>query len=117
MLQSGAVVVADNVLKPGAPLYLWRVTHCRDFKTWIVNVLEFAMPAEDWMTVSFYRPDANSHDNDSGDGVPPQQLRKLEHEAESMRIRASSPGAGGADFGTWAEKAMKMWHALAELDL
>lgn len=53
LLRAGAVVVADNVLKPGAPLYLWRTVHGGDFQTEIATLQEFAMPVEDWMSAHF----------------------------------------------------------------
>merc|ERR1719215_1886247 len=39
LLQPRAVIVADNVLKPGAPLFLWRVAKANDrgYKTQIVR--------------------------------------------------------------------------------
>jgi len=76
LLGCGAVVVADNVLKPGAPAYLWHVTRPQSadkqpfwektsnhsapnskrntpYRTSIVQVPEFAMPGvEDWISVS-----------------------------------------------------------------
>ncbi|CAJ1417004.1 unnamed protein product [Effrenium voratum] len=33
LLQPGALVVADNVLKPGAPVFLWRVCKAQDYET------------------------------------------------------------------------------------
>ncbi|CAE8595044.1 unnamed protein product, partial [Polarella glacialis] len=45
LLQGGSVVVADNVLSPGAPLYLWRVaapSGCGDFRTEVVRLREFS---------------------------------------------------------------------------
>ncbi|CAK9028342.1 Catechol O-methyltransferase [Durusdinium trenchii] len=37
---------ADNVLKPGAPRYLWQVCRSGAFDTEVVRVFEFAMPVE-----------------------------------------------------------------------
>eukprot|EP00747_Dinoflagellata_sp_TGD_P125647 gnl/TRDRNA2_/TRDRNA2_174188_c3_seq1.p1 gnl/TRDRNA2_/TRDRNA2_174188_c3~~gnl/TRDRNA2_/TRDRNA2_174188_c3_seq1.p1 ORF type:complete len:492 (+),score=81.51 gnl/TRDRNA2_/TRDRNA2_174188_c3_seq1:267-1742(+) len=113
LLKPGAVVIADNVLKPGAPLYLWRVLRCSDFETRIARIKEFAMPVEDWMTVSEYRPnDAAALAPD-----PPWELRRLELEADRMRMQASRPGAGGASYDDWAAAAARMRRALAEVGL
>eukprot|EP00927_Polykrikos_kofoidii_P060867 TRINITY_DN55772_c0_g1_i1.p1 TRINITY_DN55772_c0_g1~~TRINITY_DN55772_c0_g1_i1.p1 ORF type:complete len:496 (-),score=73.91 TRINITY_DN55772_c0_g1_i1:51-1499(-) len=57
ILLPGAVVIADNVLKPGSPLFLWRLTR-GSYETEIISVKEFAMPSEDWMSVSVLRADA-----------------------------------------------------------
>merc|ERR1711972_106131 len=47
LLQPGAVIVADNVLKPGAPVFLWRLKNSSVYSTHIVRLQEFAMPSED----------------------------------------------------------------------
>ena len=47
LLLPDAIVVADNVLKPGAPLFLWRLAKSGAYNTEIVRVKEFAMQAED----------------------------------------------------------------------
>ena len=47
LLMPGAVVVADNVLKPGSPLFLWRLCKGLAYENQIVRVREFAMPSED----------------------------------------------------------------------
>ena len=49
LLRLGAVVVADNVLKPGSPFFLWRLSKSGAYDTQIVTLQEFAMPSEDWM--------------------------------------------------------------------
>ena len=49
LLRLGAVVVADNVLKPGAPFFLWRLSKSGAYDTQIVTLQEFAMTSEDWM--------------------------------------------------------------------
>ncbi|CAE8708402.1 unnamed protein product [Polarella glacialis] len=58
LLLPGAVVVADNVLKPGSPLFLWRLQNGGAYDNHVARVREFAMPAEDWMSVSVLRPEA-----------------------------------------------------------
>lgn len=55
MLRPGCVVVADNVLKPGAPRWLWRVcAPGTGYISDVVSVREFASAeTEDWMTVTY----------------------------------------------------------------
>merc|ERR1712008_17384 len=38
LLLSGAIIVADNVLKPGAPLFLWRVLTGGSYDTRVLRV-------------------------------------------------------------------------------
>lgn len=111
-LSPGAVVVADNVLKPGAPLFLWRVTH-GSYATEVFTMQEFAMSGvEDWMTVSVYQPDHGK----TAAADPPDQLRVLDWKAERMRARAHQPdhGGSGVGFAEWADFAAEMRQGLAE---
>merc|ERR1719428_2358547 len=55
LLLPDAIVVADNVLKPGAPLFLWRLVKSGAYVTEILQLQEFAMPSEDWMSISARR--------------------------------------------------------------
>ena len=54
LLQAGAAVIADNVLKPGAPLFLWHVVKGAAYKTQVVHLIEFAMPLADWLSLSVW---------------------------------------------------------------
>ena len=52
LLGPGSLVVADNVLQTGAPLYVWHVTRPGAYRTEFVEVAEVGSPLEDWMSVS-----------------------------------------------------------------
>ncbi|CAE6914003.1 unnamed protein product [Symbiodinium sp. CCMP2592] len=105
LLASPAVIVADNVLKPGAPIFLWRVTRDAQFQTEIHPVTEFAMPAKDWMSVSTFRPDG------PGQPVPPvpPELLELDRMADDMRIQAMRCSRS-VPYQDWADFAELMWH-------
>lgn len=113
-LSPGAVVVCDNVLKPGAPLFLWRVCKGGGYDTRIVRVPEFAMPSEDWMSVSIRRPAAEHGDVPAP--VPPQELLELQWEADQMRARATGKAVPGSSvtFVEWASFAERMKCRLAQ---
>lgn len=116
LLQPGAVIIADNVLKPGAPLFLWRSFFgpgC--FRGRVVSVPEFAMPdVEDWIAVVDYAPGAPGPPG-AGPPEPPPAVLELEWEARRMRARAAGPG--GVDFGEWAAFSGWMRRRLAELGI
>lgn len=116
LLLSGAVIIADNVLKPGAPAYLWHMAHGGDYKTHILSVKEFAMPdTEDWMSVSYYHP---LHLDLRIRATPPAVIRRLEWEADQMRRRAQACGTGsGVGFSEWARFAKDMRCSLARLGI
>eukprot|EP00747_Dinoflagellata_sp_TGD_P072321 gnl/TRDRNA2_/TRDRNA2_157431_c2_seq1.p1 gnl/TRDRNA2_/TRDRNA2_157431_c2~~gnl/TRDRNA2_/TRDRNA2_157431_c2_seq1.p1 ORF type:complete len:587 (-),score=52.49 gnl/TRDRNA2_/TRDRNA2_157431_c2_seq1:102-1718(-) len=85
LLVPGAVVVADNVLKPGSPLYLWRVVRSGAYDTEVVTLKEFAMPAEDWMSVSIRKPGTEDMEMPE----PPRELVSLERETDRIRDKAT----------------------------
>uniref|UniRef100_A0A7S4QSZ4 catechol O-methyltransferase n=1 Tax=Alexandrium monilatum TaxID=311494 RepID=A0A7S4QSZ4_9DINO len=119
LLQPGAVVVADNVLKPGAPLFLWRAFFgaAGRFRARAVSVPEFAMPGvEDWMAVLEYGPEgAGSPAPSAPAPEPPPAVLELEWEARRMRQRAAGPG--GVDFDDWAAFSAWMRVRLGELGI
>lgn len=100
LVTSGSVIVADNVLKPGAPLYLWHVlVDSRSYVTQIVQLHEFAAraDADDWMAVSIVRrPNSRTCS-------PPLDLQLLDSECD--RARLSSMGSAGVTAKAWAAYA------------
>lgn len=117
LLKPGAVVMADNVLKPGSPLFLWRLTKSGAYKTDIVRVKEFAMPSEDWMSVSVrneIQDGASDGTTDELEGVvregvvrppePPEELVQMQWESDRIRSKATRAGHG-VSFQEWAAYA------------
>mmetsp|Transcript_35816 Transcript_35816/g.80881 ORF Transcript_35816/g.80881 Transcript_35816/m.80881 type:complete len:260 (+) Transcript_35816:2-781(+) len=85
LLTDPCVVVADNVLKPGAPYHVWRICSMPHYQTDIIDLREFgSAPVEDWMTVSVV------HRGESY-GKPAKELRELidlARESDRFRLRA-----------------------------
>ncbi|CAJ1428059.1 unnamed protein product [Effrenium voratum] len=128
LLLPKAVVVADNVLKPGSPLFLWRLCKGEDYDNYIVRVREFAMPSEDWMSVSVLRQEAAERMQQEAVEVPvlekgkghaprgawpsvPEELMQLQWESDRIRAQATRPSGGSVSFSEWASYAedMKAW--------
>lgn len=125
----GSLVIADNVLKPGAPLFLWRTMKTGTYDSQLLTVGEFAMPSEDWMSVSCLKtltiPRSNRSADNEGlpvDGQPwnspgpaveqpgpasPLEFPELEREADRMRSRARRPGRS-VTFEEWADFAQHL---------
>jgi catechol O-methyltransferase len=100
LLRLGAVVVADNVLKPGAPFFLWRLSKSGAYDTQIVTLQEFAMASEDWMSVSVRR--------DNREVVVPEHPPGLvQLHWESDRIRSLATQAE-VRYGQWSDFADHM---------
>jgi len=85
MLQPSCVVVADNVLKPGAPRWLWHITRGQNYSSEVVSVREFgSAETEDWMTVTFVPGGGGGRTF-----VPPEPpgMAALTAKADRMRFR------------------------------
>lgn len=82
LLADGAVVLADNVLKPGAPLYIWHLcTGPYQFPT-AISVREFLLQSEDWMVMAFY------DESKKPPPVPHKHLHRLAFESDAFRQRS-----------------------------
>merc|ERR1719410_2137357 len=86
LLADGAVILADNVLKPGAPLYIWHLMHGPYRHCVTVSVREFLLQSEDWMVMAF-------HDA-AGPPVadPPLYLHRLAFDSDAFRRRSMFDG-------------------------
>lgn len=85
LLADPAVVIADNVLKPGAPYHVWRIGSMPHYRTDIIDLREFgSAPVEDWMTVSWVHHGPTY-------GQPAESRRELvdlARESDRIRLRA-----------------------------
>lgn len=85
LLTDPAVVIADNVLKPGAPYHVWRICSMPHYRTDIVDLREFgSAPVEDWITVTWVYA-GNTY------GQPAEarrELTDLARESDRFRVRA-----------------------------
>eukprot|EP00443_Scrippsiella_acuminata_P004726 CAMPEP_0115360794 /NCGR_PEP_ID=MMETSP0270-20121206/101875_1 /TAXON_ID=71861 /ORGANISM="Scrippsiella trochoidea, Strain CCMP3099" /LENGTH=115 /DNA_ID=CAMNT_0002783349 /DNA_START=1 /DNA_END=345 /DNA_ORIENTATION=+ len=85
LLTDPAVVIADNVLKPGAPYHVWRICSMPHYRTDIVDLREFgSAPVEDWITVSWVHRGPTY-------GMPAEDRRELvalARESDRFRLRA-----------------------------
>eukprot|EP00421_Protoceratium_reticulatum_P029235 CAMPEP_0168474510 /NCGR_PEP_ID=MMETSP0228-20121227/60883_1 /TAXON_ID=133427 /ORGANISM="Protoceratium reticulatum, Strain CCCM 535 (=CCMP 1889)" /LENGTH=165 /DNA_ID=CAMNT_0008490549 /DNA_START=33 /DNA_END=528 /DNA_ORIENTATION=- len=120
LLSGGAAVVADNVLKPGAPLLLWHLARSRGVHAQFVSVPEFLMPAEDWMSVSTRCPLAAAEEGEPvEDGLCGQartEVLNLDREADRMREKALNPGRS-VTFEEWAAFAAGMTSCLGRVGI
>lgn len=106
------IAVADNVVLPGAPLYLWRMTRHPAWSTMVWALQEFLEPGvEDWMCVSSYKaplfPEVPA---------PPPGWTRLSWHTDHMRRRAQGmrPGERGMteeDRSSYAEEIRTTYRA------
>ncbi|CAK0789722.1 unnamed protein product [Prorocentrum cordatum] len=144
MMLPGALVVADNVLKPGAPIWCWRLFKGVNYFSQIVSMNEFAMPSEDWMTLCIRRTEmppvqrqewprkplteedlANMGDETNplkqrlpmeGLPVPTQEMKTMNWECDRVRERAFS-AVRSVTFQEWSEFAADLKKKMADHDI
>lgn len=96
LLQPGALVIADNLLRTGGLLYMWKVHKQTHFTSQLVRVREFGMHAEDWMSVTVQtRPARRTREGEESGAQapdPPSSVCQLHLQSERMRERAFGPG-------------------------
>mmetsp|Transcript_92013 Transcript_92013/g.180306 ORF Transcript_92013/g.180306 Transcript_92013/m.180306 type:complete len:237 (-) Transcript_92013:56-766(-) len=121
LLADGCAVVADNVLKPGAPFFLWQLDQSPWWDLQIVSVREYESEAvEDWLSVAtFDRAAAVAAAGADGWPPPPpsaapRDLEAVAFETDAIRWRAVSDQLTLAD---WVRHANWLRAKLAELGI
>lgn len=99
ILWPGAVIVADNVLKPGAPLFLYKICNGGNYETQLLAMDEFAMPSEDWMSVCVKKQEPEVEEPEA-----PEDMKQLSREADRIRDRATGPGRS-VSYEEWSDFA------------
>merc|ERR1712151_477929 len=57
MLSDTAIIVGDNVLRPGAPQFMYWTCAAGPYETQVVSLKEYKEDTvEDWMSISYYEP-------------------------------------------------------------
>ncbi|CAE8668101.1 unnamed protein product, partial [Polarella glacialis] len=94
----------------------------------VARVREFAMPAEDWMSVSVLRPEAAARflrgaglggaaggADAEGPVTPraPEELVQLQWESDRIRAQATRAGGTSVSFTEWAAYSEKMIERMA----
>jgi len=117
MLAEGCVVAADNVLKPGAPHFLWRLQRSPHFSDYtVVSLREFAANTiEDWMSVARYRRGSGTASESAAEEAAtryPTSLENLAFFTDRARQRScagDSPGEVAED--EWAMHSQEVRRA------
>ncbi|CAE8633520.1 unnamed protein product, partial [Polarella glacialis] len=116
LLAPGAVIVGDNVLKPGAPLFLWEIVNGGRFHSQIVSMDEFAMSAEDWMSINVKKRKYHLKEPEEPMPEPPEDLHQLVRESDRMRERATGPGRS-VTYEEWADFAQDIKARLGKANI
>lgn len=95
LLSDRAVILADNVLKPGAPLYIWHLAKGSYHHCTAISVREFLLQSEDWMVMAFR--DASK----AAAPIPPPQLHRLAFESDNFRKKSMFDGVAPSKSDWW----------------
>eukprot|EP00928_Gymnodinium_smaydae_P015340 TRINITY_DN15662_c0_g1_i1.p1 TRINITY_DN15662_c0_g1~~TRINITY_DN15662_c0_g1_i1.p1 ORF type:complete len:957 (-),score=169.88 TRINITY_DN15662_c0_g1_i1:202-3072(-) len=83
MLSDTAIIVGDNVLRPGSPQFMYWTCVDGPWDTQIVSLKEYRQDVvEDWMSISYYLPHSPRR-NDSV--VIPEMVEQLAHKTDGIR--------------------------------
>jgi len=83
MLSDTAIVVGDNVLRPGAPQFMYWTCAGGPWATQVVSLREYKQDVvEDWMSVSYFMPDSPKM---SAKMEIPEVVEQLAHDTEGIR--------------------------------
>merc|ERR1712187_949631 len=57
MLSDSAIIVGDNVLRPGSPQFMYWTCVAGPYETQVVSLKEYGQDiVEDWMSISYHQP-------------------------------------------------------------
>lgn len=115
ILMPGTIVVADNVLKPGAPTFLWHLFFSGLIEDpRVVSVEEFGMAGvEDWIALARF-PGGSLKEADIAPAAR-SDIEDLEWEAHRIRQKASGPG--GVSFEEWKAFSKRMRRCFHDLGI
>jgi len=97
LLGPRSLVIADNVLRPGAPQFLWHVHSCASYETTTWAFMDNTpFPSEDWLSVAVYtRPSWHSP-------WPPASLERLSWDSDRWRRKSQDGGLRQSDWSAFA---------------
>eukprot|EP00931_Biecheleriopsis_adriatica_P080916 TRINITY_DN54261_c0_g1_i1.p1 TRINITY_DN54261_c0_g1~~TRINITY_DN54261_c0_g1_i1.p1 ORF type:complete len:495 (-),score=97.51 TRINITY_DN54261_c0_g1_i1:31-1347(-) len=109
MLKEGCAVLADNVLKPGAPHFLWYLQTSPIYDLTVVSLREFAADRiEDWMALGRYWPGRASGAQASAVEAP-KALENLAFLTDKARARScNADGPCEVDEDAWARHSQQI---------
>jgi len=118
LVQEGTVLVADNILRTGASLYVWRIAgEGTDYATAFLPVQELASGSEDWLAVSVSRRKASICTKELPVAEPPFPLVRMHQEAERMRELVIGPNSHLVTLGERAAFAKELRTVLSEMKI
>jgi len=83
MLSDSAIIVGDNVLRPGAPQFMYWTCVAGPYETQAVSLKEYQQDVvEDWMSISFYQPWSPKAQLPM---VIPEEVEQLAHDTDGIR--------------------------------
>lgn len=94
LLSDECILMGDNVLRPGAPQFMWWTCVAGPYETQVVSLKEYAQDVvEDWLSVSFHQPYSNPTRE-----KPPESVEQLGHKTDTIRWTSIDQRV---DMGEW----------------
>mmetsp|Transcript_165685 Transcript_165685/g.318084 ORF Transcript_165685/g.318084 Transcript_165685/m.318084 type:complete len:394 (-) Transcript_165685:58-1239(-) len=105
LLAPGARIIADNVLKPSAPAFLWLTNRSPSYETTNWALGEFVQyNVEDWMVVSEYSQPAGAVP-----WPPPSSLLRLAWDSDKWRRKSEEDSVRISEWAAFAQHARQVF--------
>jgi len=108
LLALEATIIADNVLKPSAPAFLWVTNKSQSYETVNYALGEFVQYyVEDWMVVAHYL--GPSADKGGSIAWPPATLRRLAWDSDKWRRKSEEDSVRTDEWASFSQHARKIF--------
>merc|ERR1711865_1239310 len=110
MLSDTAIVVGDNVLRPGSPQFMYWNSVGGPYETQIVSLKEYQQAVvEDWMSISFYLPD---HPMVGAPMTIPESVEQLGHNTDGIRWQSVESKVTEDQWDNHSQRMRREFHAV-----
>jgi len=112
MLSDSAIVVGDNVLRPGSPQFMYWTCVAGPYETQVVSLKEYKEDVvEDWMSISYYQPHSPKA------RIPmaiPEEVEQLAHDTDGIRWQSVEQKV---TMEQWDSHSQRMRHSFAAVGI
>ncbi|CAK0824648.1 unnamed protein product [Prorocentrum cordatum] len=110
MLSDTAIVVGDNVLRPGAPQFMYWTCAAGPWETQVVSLKEYKeATVEDWMSISYYLPRSPAAQRPMS---IPEEVEQLAHLTDGIRWQSVEQRVSGEQWDSWSQRMRREFVAV-----
>jgi len=108
LLSDTAIVVGDNVLRPGSPQFMYWVCTEGPYETQVISLKEYKeSTVEDWMSISFFQP----HRSGERAMIIPPEVEQLGHNTDGIRWQSVEQKVTSDQWDNHSQRMRREFHA------